>query len=105
MCFNQRGDITLNSSSLKLLDKFTYLGSSLSSNDTDIKTRLAKAWIGIDRLSVIRKLDRTDKIKCSFFEAAVELILSKRMEEKLDGNYIRMLRAILNNSWRQQPKK
>ena len=32
LCFNQRGDIsTLNSSSLKLVDKFTYLGSSVSS--------------------------------------------------------------------------
>ena len=27
------------------------------------------------------------------------------MEKKLDGNYTRMLRAILNNSWRQHPKK
>ena len=37
MCFNQNGDIsTLNDSSLKLLDKFTYLGSSASSNETDI---------------------------------------------------------------------
>ena len=27
--------------------------------------------------------------------------LTKRMEKKLDGNYIRMLRAILNKSWRQ----
>ena len=34
MCFNQTGDIsTLNSSSLKLVDKFTYLGSSVSSTD------------------------------------------------------------------------
>ena len=32
MCLNQRGDIsTLNSSSLKLVDKFTYLGSNVSS--------------------------------------------------------------------------
>ena len=32
MCFNQRGDIsTLNGSSLKLVDKFTYLGNSVSS--------------------------------------------------------------------------
>ena len=37
MCFNQRGDIsTLNSSSLKLVDKFTY--SSVSSTETDINT-------------------------------------------------------------------
>ena len=27
------------------------------------------------------------------------------MEKKLDGNYKKMLRAILNNSWRQQPSK
>ena len=34
MCFNQTGDIsTLEGSSLKLLDKFTYLGSSVSSTE------------------------------------------------------------------------
>ena len=32
MCFIQRGDIsTVNGSSLKVVDKFTYLGSSISS--------------------------------------------------------------------------
>ncbi len=35
MCFNRRGDIsTLNGSSLKLVDKFTYLGSSVSRRQT-----------------------------------------------------------------------
>ena len=29
----------------------------------------------------------------------------KRMEKKLDGNYTRMLRVILNKSWRQHPTK
>ena len=29
--------------------------------------------------------------------------LTKRLEKKLDGNYTRMLRAILNKSWRQPP--
>ena len=43
MCFNQTGDIsTQNGSSLKLVDKLTYLGSSVSSTETDINTRLAK---------------------------------------------------------------
>ena len=28
-----------------------------------------------------------------------------RLEKKLDGNYTRMLRAILNKSWRQHPTK
>ena len=39
MCFNQTGDIsTLNGSSLKLVDKFTYLGSSVTSTETDWST-------------------------------------------------------------------
>ena len=43
-CFNLRGGIsTLNDSSLKLVDKFTYLGNSFSLTETDINTRLAMA--------------------------------------------------------------
>ena len=109
------GDIsTLNSSSLKLVDKFTYLESSVSSTETDINTWLVKAWTAINRLSVIWKSDLTDKIKRSFFQAVVVSILlygcttwmlTKRMDKKLDGNYTRMLRAILNKSWRQHPTK
>ena len=61
MCFNQRGDIsTQNGSSLKLVDKFTHLGSSVTSTEKDINTRLAKAWIAIDRLLVIWKSDLTN---------------------------------------------
>ena len=50
----------------------------------------------------------TDKMKRSFFQAAVvskrlygctTWTLTKRLK-KLDGNYTRMLRAILNKSWR-----
>ena len=41
MCYNQTGDIsTLDGTSLKLLDKLTYLGSSFSSSEKDIDTRL-----------------------------------------------------------------
>ena len=32
-------------------------------------------------------------------------MLTKRMAKKLDGNYTRILRAILNKSWRQHPTK
>ena len=65
MCFNQKGDIsTLDGTSLKLVDKFTYLGSSVST------------WT-----------------------------LTKRLEKKLDGNYTRMLRVILNRSWQQHPTR
>ena len=62
ICFNQRGDIsTLNGSSLKLVDKFTYLGSSVSSTETDINRLRAKARTATDRVSVRWKSDLTDK--------------------------------------------
>ena len=31
--------------------------------------------------------------------------LTKRLEKKLDGNYTRMLKAVLNKSWRQHPTR
>ena len=78
MCYNQTGDIsTLEGTPLKLVDKFTYLGSSFESTEKDIETRLAKAWTAINRLSIIWKSDQTDK----------------------------MLRAILNKSWWQHPTR
>ena len=49
MCFHQKGDIsTLNGGSLKLVDKFTYLGSRVSYIKRDINMRLAKVWTAID---------------------------------------------------------
>ena len=51
-------------------------------------------------------------MKRSFFQAAVVSILlygcttwtlTKRLEKKIDGNYTRMLPAILNKSWQQYP--
>ena len=53
-------------------------------------------------------------MKRSFFQAAIVSILlygcttwtlTKRLEKKLDGNYTRMLRAILNKSWQQHPTR
>ena len=114
MCFNEAGDIsTLDGTSLKQVDKFTYLGSSVSSTEKDIDTRLTKAWTAIDKLSIIWKSDLTDKMKRCFFQAVVVSILlcgcstwmlTKRLE-KLDSNYTRMLRAILNKSQSQHPTK
>ena len=53
-------------------------------------------------------------MKRSSFQVAVTSILlyvcttwtlTKRLEKKLDGNYTRMLRAILNKSWQQHPTR
>ena len=115
MCFYQRGDIsTLKSGPLKLVNKFNYLGSNVSSAETDINPRLTKVWTAIDRLLVIWNSDLTDKIKRSFFQAMVVSILlyecttwtlTKRMEKKLDGNCTGMLLTVLNKSWRQNTTK
>ena len=53
-------------------------------------------------------------MKRSFSQAAVVSILlygcttwtlTKRLEKKLDGNYTRMLGAVLDKSWRQHPTR
>ena len=44
LCFNESSDIsTLNGGSLKLVYKFTYLGSCVTSTENDFKTWLTKA--------------------------------------------------------------
>ena len=79
-----------------------------------IDTRLTKAWTEINWLSIIWKSDLNDKMNRSFFQAAVVSILlygcttstlTKLLEKKLDGNYTRMLRVILNKSWAQHHTK
>ena len=81
--------------------------------EKDIDMRLTKARTAIDKLLIIWKSNLTDKMKRSFFQAVVMSILlygcttwtlTKGLE-KLDSNYTRMLRAILNKSWQQPPTK
>ena len=73
------------------------------------RQKVTKALTAIDRLS-----DLADEIKRSFFQvAAVSILLygcttwtlTKWLEKKINGNYTRMLRAILNKSWRQHPAR
>ena len=115
MCFNQRGDIsTLNGGSLELVDKFTYLGNSISSTENDTYTRLVKAWEANDRLLVVWKTDLSDKIKKKFFQPLIVSVLlygcitwtlTKYIKKKLDSNCTLMLRPVLHKSWRQSPTK
>ena len=97
---------------LKLVGQFTYVGSNISSTESDFNIRLTKAWTAIDRLSIILKSDLSDKIKQGFCQAvAVPILLygcttwtlTKRVEKKLNRNYTRLLRAILYKSWKQHP--
>ena len=113
--FNQSGDIsTLNGGSLKLVDKFTNLRSSISSTENNINMQLAMAWTTINRLLGIWKSDLSDKIKHNFFQAGVvsiplygctTWILTKYIDKNLDGICTRIFRAILKKSWKQHPIK
>ena len=85
--------------------------SSLPAGSQERKPKVISLYT---ELSIIWKSDLTDKMKRSFFQAAVTSILlygcttwtlTKRLEKKLDGNYTRMLRAILNKSWQQHPTR
>ena len=85
---------------------------SLEIMNTDlVEKTIILVWFG---LFGFMASDQTDKMKRSFFQAAVTSILlygcttwtlTKRLEKKLDGNYTRMLRAILNKSWQQHPTR
>ena len=102
MGFNQKGDIvTLNGGSLKLVEKFTYLRSSVSTTENDIKMQLVKAWAAINRLLIIWK-SKSDKIKGN---GSTTWTLTKCIEKKLDRNYTRMLWTTWNKSWKQHPTK
>ena len=104
------GDIsTLNGRPLKLVDKFTYLGSNISFTKIDVNINQVKTWTTIFRIC-----DLSNKIEQDFFQAmAASLLLygyttwtlTKRIEKKLDGNYERMLRRIMNKSWKQHSTK
>ena len=70
MCFKQVGAIsTVNGEHLKSVEKFTHLGSGVSSTESGVDTRIAKKSTAIDRLSVIWKPRQTDKIKRDFFQS------------------------------------
>ena len=65
-------------------------------------------WTSFDRLMTIWKSEISDKIKQKFFQAVTMLVqlygcntwtLTKHQEQKPDGNYTKMLHAVLNKFW------
>ena len=94
----------------KSIDSCIYLPNPTTTGKIwyDVNFKWSNTGVGVGHGNL------TDKMKRSFFLAAVMSILlygcttwtlTKHMEKKLHGNYIRKLRAILNKPWKQQPKK
>ena len=115
MSYNQIGTMhTLSSDDIKSVSFFVYLGSNVASKEADVKARIGKAWGALDCLNDIWKSALPDDIKRDFFHAAVQPILiyssqswtlTKKLEANLDGTYSRILRAVLNISWKKHPTK
>ena len=115
MAYNQDGQIkSVAGNNIKQVDNFVYLGSSIQTTEKDIQIRKAKAWSALNKLDVIWKSNMPSKLKRDFFKATVETVLlygsttwtlTKKQESSLDGTYTRMLRAVLNVSWKDHPTK
>ena len=67
MCFKQEEVISTQSGKPLKLDKFTKLGSSISSTESDVNIRRVKMYNDVQKLLIISKSDLTDKIIRDFF--------------------------------------
>ena len=103
---------TLANNILKYVDDYKYLGSHIINSEKDFNTRKGMAWAACNKMDKIWKsnLDRTIRIK--IFRVTVEPILlygsetwtlSAKQYQRLDGCYTRLLRRVLNLSWKKHP--
>ena len=88
---------------------FKYLGANIPNCIYDFNARKALAWSTTNKLGQIWKSSIKRDLKIIFFRACVEGILlynaetwtvTKNMEKKIDGLYTKLLRRVLNISWR-----
>ena len=111
MTFNHHDGflITLAGNDLDKVDDFKYLGSWIASSEKDINTRIGQAWSALSKMKVIWKSVMKKKLKVNLFRTTVETVLlygsstwtlTKELARKIDGTYTRMLREVLNVSWK-----
>ena len=100
---------SLSGESISQVKDFKYLGANIPRCTYDLNSRKALAWSATNKLGRIWKSSITRELKIKFFRACVEGILlynsetwtiTKAMEIKLDGLYTKLLRRVLNVSWR-----
>ena len=62
---------------------------------------LVSMSFSVDSTLLPRYVNLSTSLRMHYMDANI----TKRLEKKLDGNYTRMLRAILNKSWQQHPTR
>ena len=104
---------TLSKEILKIVEDFKYLGSRTASSEKDIAVRKALAWKALNKLDKIWKYVLSDEVKLNTFTTLIESILlygceswtlTQTQTKRLDGCYTRMLRKVLNKSWKDHGK-
>ena len=115
ICYNTAGNIKSAAGvDIKQKEDFVYLGSNVASTARDVEIRLGKSWGALGSLDKIWKSNVPADVKRDFFRATVESVLlygsstwtlTNQLQRSLDGAYTRMLRAVLNISWKQHPTK
>ena len=93
---------TLSSFPLKLVDKFTYAGNSVSSTESYVDIHQVTAWTARDRLLVIWKSDPSDKIKQDFFPAVSILLYgctTCTLTKHIEKSYILTTQEWYELSW------
>ena len=108
---NTEGTITAqNGYDLEQVNNFNYPSSKIISSENDIQVRIGSALSALNKLTLTWKSNLDISIKGELFRATVESVLTyssqawtltKLLENKLNGAYIRMLRAALNVHWSQ----
>ena len=95
----------LHGKNIKEVSDIKYIGSYIQSTEKYINIRLAKSWAALNEMNSIWKSRLPDNMKRHFFRATVESVLiygsvswtlTISLEKRLNGNYTRMLRTILN---------
>ena len=101
---------TIDGTELEEVKDFKYLGAWMESTTKDIKLRKAAAWGACSKLMKIWKSSLSKRFKLRLFAATVESVLlygcevwtvTNKLAKELDGCYTRMLRTVLNISWKQ----
>ena len=89
---------------------FVYLGSWIDTTWQDIKVRKGQAWAALNKMDSIWKSSLSRETKIGIFRATAEYVLlygseawtsNKKVNKSLNGCYTRMLRKVLNVSWKQ----
>ena len=108
--------VTVNEHVLETVDKFTYLGSAISSDlslDKEIATRIGKAATSFSRLRLRAWSNKyiTERTKTRIYQCCVVSVLLygseswstyARHERKLNAFHMRCLRNILGITWRDK---